>query len=339
MGHQINLNKYQIRTDLAIEAIDNSIITKVEQIEQIKVTEIDIDKESAKKIGKKEGKYFTIEFEDITDYESKEKVKQVFSDTLTKLINILNISKEASCLVVGLGNERSTPDALGPLTINNVIATAHLFVLGNIEEGFRKVMAFSPSVTGKTGIETSDIIISVAKKIKPDFIIVIDALASQAISRVNKTIQMTDTGIHPGSGVGNSRKEISNKTLGIPVIAIGVPTVVDAVTIVGDTINYIYKHYFFTKQFEKNPLSKLTTNNINYLNKETIDNPHERANLLGLIGTLNDNDLRQLLFEVLSPIGYNLMVTPKEVDFIIEKLSDVIGNGINRTLHPQIKNM
>ncbi len=339
MGHQIDLNNYSIRTDLAIEAIDKNILTKVEQIDNIKVTEIDIDEESAKKIGKIAGKYFTIEFEDITDYDSKEKVKQVFSDTLTKLIKMLNIDSNASCLVIGLGNDKSTPDALGPLAINNIIATAHLFALGNIEQGFRKVMAFSPSVTGKTGIETSDIIVSIVKKIKPDFVIAIDALASQAIDRVNKTIQMTNTGIHPGSGVGNSRKEISNKTLGIPVIAIGIPTVVDAITIVGDTINYIYKHYTFTKQFAHNPISKLTTNNINYLNKETVDNPHERANLLGLVGTLNDSELRQLLFEVLTPIGYNLMVTPKEVDFIIEKLSDVIGNGINRTLHPQIKNM
>lgn len=339
MGHQIDLKRYQIRTDLAIEAIDKSLTTDIKMYDNIKVTKIDLDEENGQKIGKKRGKYLTIEFEDITDYDTKEKIKNVFCNTLNELLISLNLNEHSSCLIVGLGNDKSTPDALGPLVINNILVTGHLFALGSVEEGFRNVMAFAPGVTGKTGIETSDIIISVVKKINPNFVIIIDALAGQSINRVNKTIQMTDTGIHPGSGVGNSRKEISSTTLGIPVIAIGVPTVVDAVTIVGDTINYLYQHYSFTKSFSKNPLSKLTTNNVNYLRHKIDENPEERANLLGLVGKLKDDELRQLLFEVLTPIGYNLMVTPKEVDFMMEKLSDIIGNGINRALHSKIKNL
>ena len=144
---------------------------------------------------------------------------------------------------------------------------------------------------------------------------------------------MTDTGIHPGSGVGNSRKEISKDILGIPVIAIGVPTTVDAVTIVSDTINYMYKHFSYTKENVDNPSNRLMVSTPNYLKKNVKVDDKDKNNLLGLVGLLNEEEVKQLIFEVLTPIGYNLMVTPKEIDFLVDKLAYVIGNGINKALH------
>lgn len=341
MGHNIDLSNYKIRTDLAIEAIDNKkikgITSKEITEEGIKVTEVMIDEEASQIINKKKGNYITIEFEDVTDYENGKKVEKKFSSELTKLINKLNIDKDASCLIVGLGNSKSTPDSLGPLVINNVLVTNHLFELEEVTDGYRRVSVLVPGVMGQTGLETSEVISSLVDKFKPNFLIAIDALASQSIERVNKTIQMTDTGIHPGSGIGNSRKEISYETLKIPCIAIGVPTVVDAITIVSDTINYMHKHYTYSKLNINNPLNKLMAYSPNYLKENITLNKKDKETLLGIVGTLEENEVKQLLFEVLTPIGFNLMVTPKEVDFLVEKLSLIIGNGINKALHYNIK--
>lgn len=340
MGHKIDLSNYKIRTDLAIEAIGDGkgINTDFSNIDDVKITRVNIDEENGKLISKKAGNYVTIEFTDITDYESKEIVKKIFSDELKKLLSELKIKEEDSVLIIGLGNSSSTPDALGPLSIEKILVTKHLFALGDVDEGFREVSAISPGVMGQTGIETSDLIKSTVDTVKPGFVIVIDALASQSLDRVNKTIQITDTGIHPGSGIGNKRKEISFEVLGIPVIAIGIPTVVDAVTIVSDTINYMYKHFSYTKDNINNPINRLISGGVNYLNKDVNVDQEEKSELFGIVGSLGSEEVKQLIYEVLTPIGYNLMVTPKEVDFLIEKLADVIGNGINQTLHKQVTN-
>ena len=344
MSHEINLEKYEIRTDLIDEVIENqkidNIENRIEEIDNIKVQNIHLNKENGKLINKKEGNYITITFDDITDFDNKEKVKNVFINELKKLIDSLNFKKNISSLIIGLGNEKSTPDSLGPLSTKNIIVTNHIYMMDELEDGFIPVSAFIPNVTGVTGIETSELIKSVVKSVKPSFLIVIDSLASSSIDRVNKTIQITDTGIHPGSGVGNSRKEISYETIGIPVIAIGVPTVVDATVIVSDTINYMSKHYVFNKKFQSDPMSKLTlSSSVNYLKKEIPVSLEDKKELLGLLGNFNDQEIKELIFEVLNPIGYNLMVTPKEIDFVIEKLSDIIGNGINRVLHKNINNI
>lgn len=343
MKHEIDLSKYQLRTDLAIEAIGTSNIegidSNIENFGDIKVTNVYINELGSKKINKKIGNYITIEFSDITDYNNKEKVKEIFSSKLKLLLNKLSIRDSDSCLVIGLGNNKSTPDSLGPLTINNILVTNHLFLYGNVEDGFRKVSAISPGVMGQTGIETSNLITSIIKAIEIDFIIVIDALASQSVDRVNRTIQMTDTGIHPGSGIGNKRKEISAETTCKPVIAIGVPTVVDAVTIVSDTINYMYKHFSYTKDNISKPSNRLVSGSRNYLKKDIKIDEDLKHELFGVVGSLDNDEIKQLIYEVLTPIGYNLMVTPKEVDFEIEKLSDIIGNGINCALHKNVDNL
>ena len=145
---------------------------------------------------------------------------------------------------------------------------------------------------------------------------------------------MTDAGINPGSGVGNKRKEISKEILKIPVIAIGIPTVVDAASIVNDTINYLYKHFAYQKENLNNPKTKLTAN-VNYLkySKDLKINQEDKQKILGMVGSLDEVETKNLIYEILNPIGYNLMVTPKEEDFIIEKLAEVISKGINEALH------
>ena len=239
MNKEIDLSKYQIRTDLAIDYVEEKkelegVKHKTEIIDNIKVTNVELESDNV--LNKKKGKYITLEFEDVTDSKNRQKV----IDTLTFVLKkILKVKKNSFGLVVGLGNDKSTPDSLGPLVVNDIIVTNHLYLLNEMSNTYKRLAAINPGVMGETGIETSDIIESVVKKIKPSYLIVIDSLASKSIERLNKTIQITDTGIHPGSGIGNKRKEISFETLGIPVIAIGVPTVVDATVIVSDTINFI----------------------------------------------------------------------------------------------------
>lgn len=344
MSHEIDLSKYQVRTDLVIESINYQNIDGVTAKQFIKddvvIDEITISKEAEIYCNKKKGKYITISFEDVTDITNQKKLEKIFVEQLKKFLDYMNILKTDKCLLIGLGNSNSTPDSLGPKVTDSIIITKHLFDLDGVDvlDGYRNVSCFKPSVLALTGIETKDLIKGIIKETKPDFVIIIDALASSSISRVNKTIQFTDAGIFPGSGVGNSRGELSYSTLGVPVIAIGVPTVVDAVTIVSDTINYLMKKFSYSKKtfnYAKNKLKPVTS--INYL-EEMVEEltTKDKKKLLGEIGRLSDEEIKQLIFEVLTPIGYNMMVTPKEVDFVIDKLSLVISNGINRALHSNI---
>lgn len=344
MSHEIDLSKYSVRTDLIIESDIDQLtegITKSQVVnEDITIDDITISKKAEEYCNKKKGRYITISFNDITDIENSKKVEKVLSDELKKLLMHMNILSSDKCLIIGLGNANSTPDSLGPKVSENIIVTKHLFDLEDVSvlDGYRNVSTFKPSVLALTGIETKDTIKGIISQTSPDFVIIVDALASSSISRVNKTIQLTDAGIFPGSGVGNNRGELSRDTLGIPVIAIGVPTVVDAVTIVSDTISYLMKKFSYSKKNFNSSVNKLKpVTSINYL-KDNDDflTPKEKKKLLGEIGMLNDDEIKQLIFEVLTPIGYNMMVTPKEVDFLIDKLSKVISNSINRTLHEKI---
>lgn len=333
MDKERDLSKYQIRTDLAIDEIEeekklNGVKYKTDTINGIKVTNVELSEKND--LNKKKGKYITLEFEDVTDSKNFLNVKNTLTLILKKM---LKLNKDSYGLIVGLGNDKSTPDSLGPLVIDDIIVTNHMYILNEMSTNYKRVSAINPGVMGETGIETSDIIESVVKKIKPTYLIIIDSLASKSIERLNKTIQITDTGIHPGSGIGNKRKEISYETLKIPVIAIGVPTVVDASIIVSDTINFIYKNYAFNKEYLNNPKSKFTYSNVNYLNKKIKEDEKDKEKLLGMIGTLNDLELQKLIYEVLNPIGYNLMVTPKEIDFVIKKMSSIISNAINNSIH------
>lgn len=331
MGHEIDLNKYNIRTDLILESItdnDNYIDTKTENYGNISVTSVNIDDESSKLINRKKGKYVTILFNDATDKENCDRIEKIFIKVFNDFVGDNN-----NILVIGLGNDKSTPDSLGPKVIDNLIITRHLFVLGeDISEGIKEVAGFSPGVMACTGIETGDYIKAVINEVKPNMVVVVDALAAGSMDRVNKSIQITDTGIHPGSGIGNMRKEISSDTIGIPVIAIGVPTVVGSSIIVYDTINYLFKHISYIKDNEYK--NKLVFNRYNYIDKirnKDLSN-EEKKEVMGLMGELSDNDRISLIDEVLNSLNYNFIVTPKEIDFQIDKLSQVISNGINNII-------
>ena len=338
--NRINLNKYNIRTDLILESLNSNEYLTIEKNDNITISRVIVDKENKDIIEKKEGSYITIEFLDITNYEDREKVGKCLENEIKKILEINNINSNDEGLIIGLGNNKSTADALGPKTIENILVTRHLFLLNvNVKEGMRKVSAIIPGVMGNTGIETTDIIVSVIDKIKPKFIIVIDSLCASSVERLNKTIQISDAGIHPGSGVGNHRKEISKDTLGIPVIAIGVPTVVDASTIVNDTINYLFMHLSYLKNnYEENKL--IVKRFGNYLDKIKNGNltDEEKELIGGMIGELTNEEKKRLIDEVLESVNYNLIVTPKEIDFLIDKLSNLLSSSINNALHNDVNN-
>lgn len=331
MKHNIDLSYINTRTDLAIDEVNENELKNLEEVvknDKIKVITVDVNDENKDKFNKKCGKYITISFDDITDFNNGVEVEKVFTNELKKMIENHKISKDASCIIIGLGNEKSTPDSLGPLSINDIFVTNHLFSLGiNVEEGFRVVSAFNPGVMGQTGIETSDIISAIVKEIKPDFIIVVDALKASNVDRVNKTIQITDAGINPGSGIGNTRKEISKNIFGIPVFAVGVPTVVDTVTIVSDVFKYLENYICYMKNNMNNPKEKLKIVRTN-IDKENLK-IEEKVNLFGLLGELDEDDFKSLMIEAINPIGYNMIVTPKEIDDLIENMKDVVARGIN----------
>ena len=336
--HRIDLKNVNIHTDLVIEQINDKNLIKEEVINSIKISRVVMDKNNL--LNKKEGNYITIELTDITNYEDRENVGKVLVNEIKDILNKNNIKDNYECLVIGLGNKKSTPDALGPMVIDNILVTRHLFELNaDVKEGIRKVSAIIPGVMGNTGIETIDIIKGIVDNVKPKFIIVIDSLCASSIERLNKTIQLTDTGIHPGSGIGNMRKEISKDTLGIPVIAIGVPTVVESVTIVNDTLEYMFMHLNYLKNnYETSKL--VVKRNNNYLDKiksSKVSNEDKKI-LGGIIGSLDEEKKKDLISEVLNNINYNLIVTPKEIDFIIEKLANVISNSINNAINKEVDN-
>ncbi|MFP3124602.1 GPR endopeptidase [Ectobacillus funiculus] len=357
MSESLDLSKYSVRTDLAVEAHEmlmeqeeaqrsiNGVIVKERDEDGITITKVTIDENGTEAMGKKPGNYLTLEVQGIRqqDTELQQKVEQVFAKEFAHFLKEIGINDNASCLVVGLGNWNVTPDALGPIVVENTLVTRHLFELQpeQVEDGFRPVSALRPGVMGITGIETSDIIFGVVEKTKPDFIIAIDALAARSIQRVNSTIQISDTGIHPGSGIGNKRKELSKETLGIPVIAIGVPTVVDAVSITSDTIDFILKHFGRELKEGDKPSRSLLPAGFSFggrkkLTEDDMPGEKERNMFLGVVGTLEEDEKRRLIHEVLSPLGHNLMVTPKEVDTFIEDMANVIASGLNTALHHQI---
>lgn len=287
----INLN---FRTDLAIEATELEKVNNIQGIQKeekkyndLTLTKISINtKDAAEKLGKPIGKYITIELPSLTDdFKSADKRLEIIAKQISYLI-----PTNGTILVVGLGNYNITPDALGPKTAKSILATRH--ITGEVAkstglENLRSVAVLSPGVLGQTGIEVSEILFSVVNKIKPSALILIDALASKETNRLGTTIQISNNGISPGSGVGNSRPSITKDTMGIPVISIGVPTVVDATTLA--------------------------------------------ANLFSSIDERLDEDT---INQKVTPKGASMMVTPKEIDLLIERASKLLSMSINYALQP-----
>lgn len=345
-----------VRTDLAVEAKEMYVEKeqKKEEVQgvhsedytykDIKVSHIEISKEGEKKLNKKSGSYITIFADGVKKQDTQKQAyaTEVLAKEIENLMKKNNLRKDDKGLIVGLGNWNVTPDALGPMTVEKILVTNHLFELKyeTVADGYRPVAAISPGVMGVTGMETSNIVLSIIESFQPSFVIVIDALASRSIERINETIQLTDTGIHPGSGVGNRRKEISKETLGVPVLAIGVPTVVDAVTIASDTLDYLLKHMGREWEEKGKPRTSLLPDALpivhENLSDDDLPNRNKRGTFLGLVGNLSETEKRELLNEVLTPMGKNLIVTPKEVDGFMVDMAHLVAQGINASLHDNV---
>lgn len=350
--HQVDLSGYSIRTDLAREAhaiaserLENDQIPGVQINETIKegitTSWIKIDDEvGAKELGKVPGTYLTFEIPGLRSKDSmlEHRVATHFAEQFNLFLQEIGIGPNDRALIVGLGNWNVTPDAFGPWVVKHTMVTRHLFELApeQVADGYRSVSAISPGVLGITGMETSEIVKGVVERSQPDFVIAFDSLASRALSRVNTTIQIADSGIHPGSGVGNKRKALNKETLGIPVIAVGVPTVVDAVTIAHDTIDFVLSHVSREmKGIRSNPLDPYNRPTVKDLQQHEV--PTETRNqMLGMLGGLDSNEKKQLIHEVLSPLGQNLIVTPKEVDSFIANIAKMVANGVNCALHEAV---
>lgn len=346
-----------LHTDLAVEAKEmyvegaekpkqqiEGIDEQYNQYEGIDITRTIVDGQAAEKIQKEAGCYITIHSEGLKQGDTTEQhhVENVLAKEIEWLLKENKISSGDVGLIVGLGNLHVTPDALGPKTSDKILVTNHLFALDDyeVDEGYRPVSTIAPGVMGTTGMETMDIIQGIVKEHEPDFLIAIDALRARAVSRLNETIQLSDTGIHPGSGIGNKRKGLSEETLGIPVFAIGVPTVVDAVTITNDAIEDVLKHFGKAWKDKDRPSQSLAPSGFHFGKSELTeaDKPDQKQqqSLLGVFGTLTHEEKQAFINEVLTPLGSNLIVTPKNVDAFMEDISDVLANGLNQALHPNI---
>ena len=310
---------FNFRTDLADERRDlyrkankiedeiQGIETEEQQVtEKIKVTRVKITNEQGEQaIGKKRGNYITIDIKkmNIITEEEVEKAAETLANEIKRLVQDKVQFKE-DILIVGLGNEEVTPDALGPNVVKEIEVTRHIinYLPQYIDENARPVSAIAPGVLGTTGIETLEIIKGVVDNTKPKLLIVIDALASRSIERISSTIQLSDTGIVPGAGVGNTRKELSESTLRIPVIAIGIPTVVETAVVVNDALD------LFIEKLQQEAKSN------EYLNK------------------LKEEDNYEQIKEALLPRDFNFIVTPKEIDELILNMSKVVAKGINMSM-------
>ena len=280
---------------------------EVDEEREIKITTVKIETENgAKAMGKPVGTYITVEAPNmaVPDEEYHREVSVELMKFLSRLMK--EEKKDCSVLVVGLGNRKVTPDALGPYVVDNLNITRHIvreygkYAMG--EDEVDLVSAIAPGVMGQTGMETVEIIRGVVNETKPDVIIAIDALAARSSKRLNRTIQIADTGINPGSGVGNHRNAITEETVGVPVLAIGVPTVVDAATIVNDTM--------------ENFLAAL-----------------EESETLKGVGVVlqgySATEKYELVKELISPHLNGLFVTPKDIDETVKRISYTVSEALN----------
>ncbi|MFB5762756.1 GPR endopeptidase [Paenibacillus medicaginis] len=321
----LDLQNYSVRTDLAIESRELAgrgqqqpipgVQEDVEEQDGIRITRLNVmDETGAQQIGRVQGNYVTLEIPKLREGDSglQDRVSYIFAKEMEDFIRKMGVSPNARVLVVGLGNWNVTPDSLGPLVVENLMITRQYFELmpDQVNPGYREVSAIAPGVLGTTGIESSEIVQSIAEKTRPELIIAIDALASRSLERINTTIQVADIGIHPGSGIGNKRRGITKEILGIPCIAIGVPTVCYASTIVNDSLEMMKSH----------------------LGKDTA----QREAIMGMLNSISEQERLQLVKEVLQPLGHDLIVTPKEVDKFIEDIANIIATGLNAALHEAV---
>lgn len=315
------LEKYSIRTDLALEEkerfeSDNVEIPGVvldvdyDAEHEIRISKVKVETENGAKImGKPVGTYLTLEAPNmaVPDEDYHREISEKLAGYLRDLIREKGLEEEdLSVLVVGLGNRQVTPDALGPYVVDNLCVTRHIvkeygkYAMGM--EHAKLISAVVPGVMGQTGMETLEIIKGIVDETKPQLVIAVDALAARNSRRLNRTIQIADTGIHPGSGVGNHRNGLTKESLGVPVIGIGVPTVVDAATIVNDTM--------------ENMIDALETSDM-------------LKGVGDVLRTYNNAEKYELVKELISPHLNGMFVTPKDEDELVKQISYTISEALN----------
>ena len=312
------LENYNIRTDLALETRERFVSDHVEipgvsveetydEEREIRTTRVVVETENgAKMMGKPVGTYLTIEAPNmaVPDEDYHREISKKLAEDIKELVP--ERKEEVSVLVVGLGNREVTPDALGPYVADHLHVTRHIvkeygkYAMG--KDQVYLVSAVVPGVTGQTGMETLEIVKGVVEETEPNFVVAIDALAARNSKRLNRTIQITDTGICPGSGVGNHRLALNSETLGVKVIGIGVPTVVDAVTIVNDTMEN------FIVALESSELLKSVG--------ETLR-------------SYNEAEKQELIRELIAPHLNGMYMTPKNIDDTIKRVSFTISEALN----------
>ncbi len=314
--------KYGFRTDLAIETAEMfqeyedlkgvNISEEISKMTGIRVTRVTIENEmGAEQLGKSVGDYITMEVPEL-DQVDVSYHREIALEVVSQLKCLIPDIGMKKIMVAGIGNREMAPDALGPLVSDHLFITRHLIQNygenSEITKGMGCVSALAPGVMAQTGIETREIVFGTVKETKPDLLIVVDALAARSVKRLNKTIQITNTGIAPGAGVGNRRYGIDAKSMGVPVIAIGIPTVIDAATIVNDAIGNLLSIMDETK---------------NRLSKRIWDG----------VASFDDQERYQLVRELMDPEMLNMFVTPKNIDEIILQMSYTLSEALNQMCH------
>lgn len=316
------LEKYSVRTDLALEEKERFESDNVEvqgvvleeeydEEREIRISRVRIETEKgARVMGKPVGTYLTVEAPNLAvpDEGYHREISEELAGYLKELIERLGLvdKEDLSVLIVGLGNRQVTPDALGPYVVDNLCVTRHIvkeygkYAMGM--EHANLVSAIVPGVMGQTGMETVEIVKGVVEETKPDLVIAIDALAARNSRRLNRTVQIADTGIHPGSGVGNHRNGLTKESLGVPVIGVGVPTVVDAATIVNDTMENLI---------------------------DALESSEMLKGVGDVLRTYNAAEKYELVKELISPHLNGMFVTPKDVDEMVKQISYTISEGLN----------
>lgn len=314
---------FEVRTDLALEERESfpgdggeisgvSLREWQEEKSQVKLTEVKIlDERGAAAMGKPRGTYLTLEADQLSEKDDNyhEEVSEELAKHIRKLMKNMVTKENPRILVVGLGNASVTPDALGPKTVGNLQVTRHWNQQYGEDfckkKGWPVLSGIVPGVMAQTGMETAEILKGIIHETSPDLLIAVDALAARSIRRLGTTIQLTDTGIHPGSGVGNHRHSLTKESLGVPVLAVGVPTVVGAAAIVHDTVNTMI---------------------------QTLASSMATKGMGDFIQEMSPDQQYDLIRELLEPEFGSLYVTPPNIDEMVGELSYTISEGIHQAV-------
>lgn len=318
------MKKYYIRSDLALESLvyakeKEDYHRTCEEIHNIKIETFEILRKN-NLYPHEVGKYIEISFE---DYLNMDEVIKQCSNRLKDLITSMTKKIDPLIMVIGLGNDTLTSDAIGPRSVKYIKATHHLPLEERHEKQLYDYICITPNVMAKTGVETADYIRSLKDEFKPDILIVIDALCAKSYKKVCKVIQMNNVGIYPGSGIGNHRKAISHLTMDVPVIAIGVPTVIHVSSLVSEVFDIMES--YFHESLNPSHLLKIGKRK-KYQGRLTDD---QRKLIMGELGKLDENQRQQLFFEILSPLENQMILCDKSIDFDLEMLSKLLSQSIN----------